>query len=312
MNIADSRPRMQGAPRRARAGLRRWLIGLLVVLCVPVFFATELASSAYTASAPQAPLARLHERPSPLRWPAAHRGDHRYSPENSREAIRRAAQAGIPLIEVDVRRNASGALLLFHDARLDTHNAVGPEGLMGRRLESLDDRALESVQLHATAPVGIATYAEALDAIRPYRTVLQLDIKGESRRTIDQAVRIAQARGQAPQILIQCQRPSTLAYVRRRYPDIAVLARARSPAEVRRAFRKLPDFIQIDADWMTPALVEEIHGAGSKILVKSLYEADTMAQWERLFDAGIDVVLTGKAVEMAQYLNAASALRATP
>lgn len=222
------------------------------------------------------------------------------------------AQAGIPLIEVDVRWNADGTLFLFHDRRLDEDKMTGPAKLMGKRAESLDDHELPLVHYTGGAPSRIAAYAEALDAIKPDRTMLQLDVKGESRAMIDQAVRLAREKGQAHQILIQCQRLSTLAYVREKFPDIAVLARSHSIADVRMAYRKLPDIIQIEAEWITPELVEEIHTAGSKILVKSLYELDTVEYWERLLDAGIDIMLTDKAVEMAHYLSASPALYAAP
>jgi glycerophosphoryl diester phosphodiesterase len=125
-------------------------------------------------------------------------------------------------------------------------------------------------------------------------------------------VRIAREKGQAHQIVIQCQRLSTLANVRERYPDIAVLGRSHTIADVRKAYRKLPDIIQIDADWIAPELVQAIHAAGSKILVKSLYAMDTMEHWERFFDAGIDILLTDKAVQMARYLRAPHRLDDAP
>jgi hypothetical protein len=92
---------------------------------------------------------------------------------------------------------------------------------------------------------------------------------------IDQAVRIARDKAQPHQIVVQCQALSTLASVRERYPDIAVLARSHSIADMRLAYRKLPDIIQIDADWITPEVDQEIHTAGSKILGKSLHDMDT-------------------------------------
>jgi hypothetical protein len=104
----------------------------------------------------------------------------------------------------------------------------------------------------------------------------------------------------------------TLASVRERYPDIAVLARSHSIADVRMAYRKLPDIIQIDEDWITPEMVQEIHAAGSKILVKSLYAMDTAEHWDRLFHAGIDIVLTGKAGQMVRHLRAPQRLNDTP
>jgi glycerophosphoryl diester phosphodiesterase len=282
--------------------LSRWLLSLVIICGLPLYYAAELSSSAYTANSSLSVLARLNEKPSPLRWPAAHRGDSAYGPENSLPAIRGAAQAGVPLIEVDIRRNADGTLFLHHDPYLDDEKVVAPSGLIGRRVDSLNDHELRLVRHPGTPAVGLATYTQALEAIKPYRTALQLDVKRESLAVIDQAVRIARDQSQAHQIVIQCQKVSTLSIVRRRYPDIAVLARSHSIADLRQAYRKLPDIIQVDVDWMTPEVIEEIHAAGSKILVKSLYAKDSPENWDRLFTVGIDILLTDKAVHLVRRL----------
>jgi glycerophosphoryl diester phosphodiesterase len=312
MRILHHRRIAQGRVRSWPRFLGRWLLSLVIILGVPLYFAAELSSSAYTASAPLSVLARLYERPSPLRWPAAHRGDLAYGPENSLPAIRGAAQAGVPLIEVDVRRNADGTLFLFHDRHLEKEKVLGPTELIGRDVESLRDHELGLVQYPGAATLGMATYAEALEAIKPYRTALQLDVRGESLAVIDQAVRMARDLDQPHQIVIQCQWLSTLASVRERYPDIAVLARSHAIADIRMAYRKLPDIIQIDAAWITPEMVQEIHTAGSKILVKSLYAMDTAENWDQLFRAGIDIVLTDKAVQMVRHLRAPQRLNDGP
>ena len=303
------------APSRVRGWLRllsRWFLCLVIIGGVPLYFAAELSSSAYTASSPWSVLARLHEKPSPLRWPAAHRGDSASGPENSLPAIRGAAQAGVPLIEVDVRRNVDGTLFLYHDPHLDRGKVIAPSRLVGRRVSSLSDDELGSVRYPGATAVGLATYAQALEAIKPYYTALQLDVRGESLAVIDQALRIAREQNQAHQIVVQCQRLSTLASMRQRYPDIAVLARSHSIADIRRAYRKLPDIIQIDEQWLTPELLREIHLAGSKILVKSLYAMDTPEHWHRLFAMGVDIVLTDKAVQMVHHFGRPRWIYSTP
>jgi glycerophosphoryl diester phosphodiesterase len=312
MRILYQRRIAQGPARRRPSRLSRWLLSLLIVFGTPLYFAAELSSSAYTASSPLSVLARLYEKPSPLRWPAAHRGAQVFGPENSLEAIRGAAQAGIPLIEVDVRRNADGTLFLFHDSRVGERKVTGPSQLLGRRVASLDDHELRLLRYAGGTPSSIATYVEALDAIAPYKAMLQLDVKGEPRAVIDQALHIAREKNQGHQIVLQCQRLSTLAYVREKYPDISVLARAHAIADIRQAYRKLPDIIQIDEEWITAEIVQEIHAAGSKILVKSLYPMDNVEHWQRLFDAGIDIVLTDKATQMARYLRAPPHLNGEP
>jgi hypothetical protein len=51
-------------------------------------------------------------------------------------------------------------------------------------------------------------------------------------------------------------------------------------------------------------MIQEIHTAGSKMLVKSLYAMDTTEYWDRFFNAGIDILLTDKAGQMMRHLRA--------
>jgi hypothetical protein len=51
-------------------------------------------------------------------------------------------------------------------------------------------------------------------------------------------------------------------------------------------------------------MVHAIHLTGSKILVKSLGAMDTPEHWDRLFNAGIDILLTDKAGQMMRHLRA--------
>jgi glycerophosphoryl diester phosphodiesterase len=141
-------------------------------------------------------------------------------------------------------------------------------------------------------------------AVTPLVHRYRPDVRGESLAVIDQAVRMARDQGQAHQIVIQCQWLSTLASIRERYSDIAVLARSHSIADIRMAYRQLPDIIQIDEARITPEMIQEIHTAGSKMSVKSLYATDTTENADRLFSAGIDILLTDKAVQMVRYLRA--------
>src|SRR5262244_341634 len=49
----------------------------------------------------------------------SHRAHGFAAPENSREAVRRAVDAGIPAIKIDVRASKDGDLYLLHDGALD-------------------------------------------------------------------------------------------------------------------------------------------------------------------------------------------------
>lgn len=57
---------------------------------------------------------------------AAHRSDWRNAPENSIEAMKRAIEMGVDIIELDVRKTKDGKLIVMHDNTLDrTSNGKG-------------------------------------------------------------------------------------------------------------------------------------------------------------------------------------------
>ncbi len=70
----------------------------------------------------------------------AHRGGAATWPENTLLAFRGAADAGCDAIETDLRLTRDGALVVFHDERVDrTTNGRGPlAGLTVRELQQLD------------------------------------------------------------------------------------------------------------------------------------------------------------------------------
>lgn len=58
----------------------------------------------------------------PLR--IAHRGASGYAPENTLPAFHKALALGVDMVEFDVRSTRDGALVVFHDARLDRLTGV--------------------------------------------------------------------------------------------------------------------------------------------------------------------------------------------
>lgn len=49
----------------------------------------------------------------------AHRGDWRYAPENSIQAIENAIKLGVDVVELDIQKTKDGQLILMHDKTLD-------------------------------------------------------------------------------------------------------------------------------------------------------------------------------------------------
>ncbi|MDA0907802.1 MAG: glycerophosphodiester phosphodiesterase family protein [Bacteroidetes bacterium] len=56
----------------------------------------------------------------------SHRGDWRYAPENSVEAVQRCIDLGVDIVEIDVRLTKDGQLVAMHDYTVDrTTNGTG-------------------------------------------------------------------------------------------------------------------------------------------------------------------------------------------
>jgi len=98
----------------------------------------------------------------------AHRGLHTYAPENSIAAVIAALEAGLGLIEVDVRATADGELVVMHDGGLwRTTNASG-------ELARIASDRLRDVWL--TDGSAIPTLREIMLRCR-HRAVLCVDVK---------------------------------------------------------------------------------------------------------------------------------------
>ncbi len=113
-------------------------------------------------------------------WVCSHRGNTYYGqkigdiPENSIEAIQRAAKAGAEMIEIDVRTSSDNALVIMHDATVDrTTNGAGTVSEM--TLAVLKRLRLKAEDCVVTTSV-IPTLEEALLAGRG-KIFYELDIK---------------------------------------------------------------------------------------------------------------------------------------
>ncbi len=62
---------------------------------------------------------KLYDKNSKDVLVVAHRGDWRYSPENSLAAIENAIKMGVDIVEIDIQKTKDGQLILMHDKTLD-------------------------------------------------------------------------------------------------------------------------------------------------------------------------------------------------
>jgi glycerophosphoryl diester phosphodiesterase len=103
----------------------------------------------------------------------AHRGYHKYAPENSLEAIQKAIEANIDIVEVDVNTTKDGTLILMHDDKIDrTTNGSGyVNNFTYSELLVFNLKIKDSITDHK-----IPTLAEVLELAKG-KVILNLDIK---------------------------------------------------------------------------------------------------------------------------------------
>jgi len=146
------------------------------------------------------------------RWIAArarplllgHRGARHAAPENTFAAFNLALEEGADGVELDVRLNASGDVIVCHDLTLERVT----EGRDRRALHQLTTRECNAVRLAQGEP--LPHLVDVLDWAERQGACLNIEIKadGERRRRLVRAVaRLTEARADSENLLISCFNP---------------------------------------------------------------------------------------------------------
>jgi glycerophosphoryl diester phosphodiesterase len=114
-----------------------------------------------------------------------HRGASAHAPENTLASIRKAAELGAHMVELDVRMSADGVAVLSHDATVD---------MPGRGRVPVNALTVaEAQESSSTSETSVPTLADALDLCKELRLGPYLEIKeGE---TVPQVVAALGERG---------------------------------------------------------------------------------------------------------------------
>ena len=130
-----------------------------------------------------------------------HRGASAHAPENTLSAIRKAAELGAHMVELDVRMSADGVPVLSHDAAVD---------FPGRGRVPVNSLTAEEAQGSAATPeTSVPTLAAALDLCRELHLGPYLEIKeGE---TVPQVVAALSERGMGRYSVIGSFEPAWVA-----------------------------------------------------------------------------------------------------
>lgn len=217
---------------------------------------------------------------------ACHRGANRYAPENTIPALRRAAEIGADYIEIDIRTTSDGGLVLLHDRTLDrTTSGTGP----------VNEQTVSAVAVLDAgswfgapfAGLAVPTFAEGLAALGD-RAHAYLDAKDIAPEALVAAIRAHKL--ESRHVVYQ-----SIDYGRRLKaldPDIRLLPPLKTPDDLATVVELSP--FGVDAGWsiLSAELIDRCHRLGIRVFSDALGPHETLADYRRAIDWGVDVIQT--------------------
>ena len=232
----------------------------------------------------------------------AHRAHGLDAPENSREAVARAIQAGVPVVKIDVRRSKDSDVFVLHDGWLDrTTNLRG-------RIEGVSSAQLAGARL--ANGETLPRFADIYQIARG-RTVLTIGFKTDA---VEQLAEWIDRNGSFDDVIFFVNTGETMeaaARAKQRYPRMLVMVRlldTRVTVESTRAVfgGTLPEIFHTER--VGGATVQSLHELGVKVFMN-------VAQWEGyiqpvkylaigwILRTKLDFILTDEPVTMMKRLS---------
>lgn len=233
----------------------------------------------------------------PVPFVMAHRGFDLDGLENSMRAFEAAVRLGVTFLETDVHATADGVLVAFHDLRLD--RLTDRRGLISR----LPWSEVSKARIGGSEP--IPRLEDALAAWPDVRFNVDLKAPGAVEPFV-RAVRRTGTRGRVVVASFSDRRRATAVRALHDEGPVAWSPGSRGIARVVAAVRRGPDrvaaalggaaCVQVPETFgavriVTPRFVDAVHAAGAQVHV---WTVDAPAAMVRLFDLGVDAVVTNR------------------
>lgn len=195
-----------------------------------------------------------------------HRGVMGVEPENTLRSFRRAEQAGLDQVELDLHLSKDGALVVMHDAAVDRTT----DGSGRIRDLTLDEIRTFDAGLGERVPV----FEEVLDAVsRP----IQAEIKDAAAARALAAV--LRERGALGRVSVLSFHDEALAEIRQLLPEVptVLVANRLGPDIVPRAQAVGARLVSLDLTRLSLELVRRCHDAGIAVMAWTVNSAQ---DWE--------------------------------
>ncbi len=227
---------------------------------------------------------------------SAHRGNTGLAPENTLATYQHALEAGVNLIEIDVRTSSDGRLVILHDGSLDrTTNGHGP-------IKSLSFDEIKS--LSAGKGYGPEFEKEKVPSLEEVCQLISRWNKKHRQKTFI----YVDCKEVAPKPLVEMLKKYDLAdescfygadafleNLKMEFPAAKLMPSLKNKAEIEAKIARLKPYA-FDANWLaiSPELVQEIHTRGIKIFTDVLGPFDQQANYQKALSLGLDLIQTDK------------------
>jgi glycerophosphoryl diester phosphodiesterase len=191
--------------------------------------------------------------------------------ENSIEAIRAAAAAGLDAVEIDLRTTADGVIILSHDATVD-RVTTGHGRVSHFTLAELRTLALKNGSGHIT------TFEEALDATKGTPTRRLLDLKRAGGIDAEHLVALARAHDALDRIIIGARSPADVRAYHKLEPSPPILGFIPSQSDAEAFVAAGAGTIRLWARWLARPSAGCTNGASPNCAVQKL-QAHGLRVW---------------------------------
>jgi len=240
----------------------------------------------------------------------AHRAEGFGGPENSRAAVALVVEAGVPVIEIDLRASRDGRLFLMHDGPLERYTS-----LRGR-VEEVSSEEIGRARLKNGERIP---RFEDVYAITRGRAMLSVDFKVHE-RMIEEVADWIHAHGSFDDLIFFAntgEEMEAAARAKQLYPRMIVMVRlldTRVTVDSTRAVfgGRLPEILHTDRIGVTE--VARLRALGTKVYMNAVpldryFEPFRYFATRSLLETGLDFVLTGNPLSVMRKVAAAQPAR---
>jgi glycerophosphoryl diester phosphodiesterase len=237
-----------------------------------------------------------------------HRGARHAAPENTFAAFDLALSEGAEGIELDVRMNKSGEVIVLHDADLRRVT----NGADTRKLSALSSDECRAVRL--ARGERLPTLSEVLDWSRRHGALVNVEIKADEPRAwllVRQVARQLQAAGDLRELLlVSCFNPALAWAFQQLAPEVATAWLVESPSLARAPLRWLRPWAALHPSQklLSGPRLQEWHNAGLRLHVWTVNEPQRALE---LAKAGVEVLISDNPGRLRTTLLAAATATAT-